>query len=193
MVRTTALRTSALRLLILAVTAALGALVVATPAQAAYCGITWGSLAKGAPGFDPAFDHLTDVRAGRHACYDRLVVDLADAAGFNAYDVRYVRQVTQDGSGAVVPLRGDAKLQIVVHTNPYDRNGRITYAPANRRELVNVSGYRTFRQVAWAGAFEGRTTIGLGVRARLPFRAFTVPGPAGSGIVRVVVDVAHLW
>jgi hypothetical protein len=193
MVRTTALRTSALRLLILAVTAALGALVVATPAQAAYCGITWGSLAKGAAGFDPAFDHLTDVRAGRHACYDRLVVDLADAAGFNAYDVRYVRQVTQDGSGAVVPLRGDAKLQIVVHTNPYDRNGRITYAPANRRELVNVSGYRTFRQVAWAGAFEGRTTIGLGVRARLPFRAFTVPGPAGSGIVRVVVDVAHLW
>jgi ABC-2 type transport system ATP-binding protein len=38
-----------------------------------------------------------------------------------------------------------------------------------------------------------RRTIGLGVRARLPFRAFTVPGPAGSRIVRVVVDVAHLW
>lgn len=193
MVRSSAPRTTALRLLILAVTTALGALVVATPAQAAYCGITWGSLAKGVAATDPAFDHLTDVRAGRHACYDRLVVDLADAAGFNAYDVRYVTQVTQEGSGAVVPLRGGAKLQVVVHTNPYDRNGKITYTPANRRELANVSGYRTFRQVAWAGAFEGQTTIGLGVRARLPFRAFTVPGPAGSGIVRVVVDVAHLW
>ena len=192
MVRTATLRTTALRLFILVTTTALGALVVTAPAQAASCGITWGSLAKGAAGFDPAFDHLTDVRAGRHTCYDRLVIDLADATGFNAYDVRYVGQVTQEGSGAVVPLRGDAKLQIVVHANPYDRNGRITYAPANRRELVNVSGYRTFRQVAWAGAFEGQTTIGLGVRARLPFRAFALPGPAGSGTVRVV-DVAHAW
>jgi hypothetical protein len=51
---------------------------------------------------------------------------------------------------------------------------------------VNVSGYRTFRQVAWAGSFEGQTNIGLGVRARLPFRVFTMPG-------RLVVDVAHLW
>jgi hypothetical protein len=51
---------------------------------------------------------------------------------------------------------------------------------------VNVSGYRTFRQVAWAGSFEGVTTVGLGTRARLPFRVFTLPG-------RVVVDVAHRW
>jgi hypothetical protein len=52
--------------------------------------------------------------------------------------------------------------------------------------LVNVTGFSTFRQVAWAGSFEGQTTVGLGVRARLPFRVFTLPG-------RVVVDVAHVW
>ncbi|WP_428834267.1 AMIN-like domain-containing (lipo)protein [Lentzea roselyniae] len=28
----------------------------------------------------------------------------------------------------------------------------------------DVSGYSTFRHVAWAGQFEGQTTIGLGVR-----------------------------
>ena len=56
---------------------------------------------------------------------------------------------------------------------------------------VNVAGYTTFRQVAWAGSFEGQTSIGLGVRARLPFRVFTLAGPGGGS--RIVVDVAHRW
>jgi hypothetical protein len=186
-------RIPALRAALLALTTALVALVVAPPAQAAaYCGITWGSLPKGAAGVDPMYDHVTGVRAGQHPCYDRLVVDLADAAGFNAYDVRYVSQVYQEGSGAVVPLRGGAKLQIVVHSNATDRAGRVTFAPANTAEVVDVTGYRTFRQVASAGSYEGQTTLGLGVRARLPFRAFVTPGPT-AGTVRVVVDVAHLW
>ena len=70
-------------------------------------------------------------------------------------------------------------------------NRRVTYRPANEKELVNVAGYRTFRQVAWAGDFEGQTTIGLGVRARLPMRAFVLSSPDGGH--RVVVDVAHRW
>ena len=56
---------------------------------------------------------------------------------------------------------------------------------------MNVSGFDTFRQVASGGSFEGYTTVGLGVRARLPFRTFVLPGPgAGS---RLVIDVAHRW
>ena len=183
-----------LRVLVLLMTTALATLVLPATAQAApYCGITWGSLPKTHTGYDPGDDFLDDVRAGQHACFDRLVVDLGGASGFDSFDVRYVSAVTQDGSGSAVSLRGGAKLQIAVSSMPYDSRGRITYAPANRSELVNVSGYRTFRQVAWAGAFEGETTIGLGVRARLPFRAFTLPGPTGSGVVRVVIDVAHAW
>ena len=54
-----------------------------------------------------------------------------------------------------------------------------------------MTGWTTFRQVAYAGSFEGQTSFGLGVRARLPFRVFTLAGPgAGS---RIVVDVAHRW
>ena len=63
--------------------------------------------------------------------------------------------------------------------------------PANPCELANVAGYQTFRQVAYAGSFEGQTTLGLGVRARLPFRVFILAGP-GDGS-RLVVDVAHRW
>ena len=56
--------------------------------------------------------------------------------------------------------------------------GAPTYVPADRNELVNVTGWRTFRQVAYGGSFEGYTTIGVGLRARLPFRVFTLSGPA---------------
>ena len=100
-------------------------------------------------------------------------------------------RVTREGSGATVPLRGDARLRLVVRAPAYDENGP-TYEAAHSNELVDVTGYRTFRQVAWAGSFEGRTTIGIGVRARLPMRAFLVPGADGTGH-RLIVDVAHRW
>ena len=134
--------------------------------------------------------NLTGVRTGRHDCYDRLVLDLrgGSSAGFH---VSYVDAVYTDASGALVPLRGGARLQIVVHASSYDVNGQRTYTPANPSELANVAGYQTFRQVAYAGSFEGQTTLGLGVRARLPVRAFVLAGP-GDGS-RLVVDVAHFW
>jgi hypothetical protein len=154
---------------------------------AARCAVTWGSLAKTSSRTSTA--DLTNVRAGQHECYDRLVVDLDGPA--TGYTVRYVSTVYAEGSGDVVPLRGGAKLLVVVKAPAYDDDGNSTYTPRNRAELVSVGGYRTFRQVAWAGSFEGQTSMGLGVRARLPFRVFTLAGP-GSGS-RVVIDVAHTW
>jgi hypothetical protein len=183
------------RLSVLAVTSAVAALVLAAPAQAAtpYCGITWGSLPEARSAGDT--DMLTDVRAGRHDCFDRLVFDLGGQdISFGSYDVRYVPLVLSDGAGEPVPVRGDADLQIVVKAPAYDGDGHATFDPANDREVVDVSGYTTFRQVAWAGSFEGQTTIALGVRARLPFRVFTLQGtPQSDHGPRMVVDVAHRW
>jgi hypothetical protein len=100
----------------------------------------------------------------------------------------------EDGSGRPVPVRGAADLQIVLTAPSYDQHSNRTYAPSNPRELVNVAGYSTFRQVAFAGSFEGYTTIALGVRARLPFRVFTLAGtPQSDDTPRVVIDVAHRW
>ena len=139
---------------------------------------------------DPAMSQaqVTNVRTGQHYCFDRLVIDLnGPVAG---YTVRYVPQVTQDGSGFPVPLRGQAFLQVTANAPAYV-NGNATYNPADPKELSNVSGYQTFRQVAWAGSFEGYSSLGLGVRARLPFRVFTLEGPAAGS--RLVIDVAHYW
>ncbi|HEY6749002.1 MAG TPA: hypothetical protein VI357_25195 [Mycobacteriales bacterium] len=177
----------------LAAATALGMTAWVAPAAAAdraYCGIGWGSLPKEAAWAGSA--HLTGVRAGRHACFDRLVLDLDGRQ--SGYSVRYVTQIKRDGSGFVVPVRGGAKLEIVSRADEDLSHGSMpvpTYRAANRAELVDVAGWRTFRQVAHAGTFEGHTTIGLGVRARLPYRVFTVNGPgAGS---RLVIDVAHRW
>jgi hypothetical protein len=168
-------------------TSVIGTVAPAAAADAPYCGIRWGSLVKAHDA--TAVAPLVNVRAGRHTCYDRLVLDFSRKA--NGYRVEYVSAVTEDGSGRLVPLRGEARLQIIAVAPAYDDSYRLTYLPANRRELVNVTGWQTFRQVAWAGSFEGQTTIGLGVRARLPFRVFTLDGP-GTGS-RLVIDVAHRW
>jgi hypothetical protein len=170
----------------LALTAGLG-LAGAPPASAAYCGITWGSTARTAPTYSSA--PLTDVRSGRHTCFDRLVIDARGPV--SGYRLGYVDQVTQPGSGAAVPLRGGARLALTVLAPAYDAAGRATYSPTDRAELVDVAGYATFRQVALAGSFEGQTTLGLGVRARLPVRIMVLPGP-GTGS-RVGIDVAHRW
>lgn len=154
-----------------------GAAVAAPAAAAPYCGITWGSLTKTSG--DLQQGEVTGIRSGRHTCYDRLVVDIAGPRP--GYRVDYVAQVHRDGSGEIVPLRGGAALRIIV------REGATTVP-----SMPSVAGFTTFRDVAWAGSFEGQTTIGLGVRARLPFRVFTLSGPA-PGESRLVVDVAHHW
>ena len=182
------------RFLVLAVSA-LAALGVAAPASASaapYCGITWGSQPEVAGRAEPGDDLVQEVRAGRHECFDRIVVDVAVVSGFDSWWVRYVDSVREDGSGAVVPLRGGADLQVTLGAVAHDDRGRPTYTPANRREVVDVSGYRTLRQVAWLGSFEGHTGLGIGTRARLPFRAFVLEG-SSAGVDRLVVDVAHRW
>ncbi len=185
--RTTVVRSTLLAaVLVLAPSAAAGA-PTASADQSPYCGIRWGSLDKQAAGL--VASTVTSVRSGRHDCFDRLVVDLAGPPA--GYRVGYVSSVLMDPSGMPVTLRGGARLQLVVLAPAYDSSGADTYPAGNPGELTDVSGYRTLRQAAWAGTFEGQTRIGVGVRARLPFRVFTVPGPgAGS---RVVLDVAHRW
>ena len=182
------------RLFILTLTTTLAAFVLTVPAQAApYCGSTWGSLAKSADAYDA--EMINDVRAGRHACFDRLVIEIGgEDTTFGSYDVEYVDRVYSEGKGDPVPVRGAADLQIVVRAPAHDSGYRPTYTPKNPKEVVDVSGYSAFRQVAWAGSFEAQTTIALGVRARLPFRVFTLAGTAASDHTpRLVIDVAHRW
>jgi hypothetical protein len=175
-----------------------GSLTVAasSPPQP-YCGIRWGSQPENHLVSTYTSATIKNLRAGRHACFDRLVVDLGPTrAGLpgrqgNGYQVRYVAEVRPGASGDGVPVRGGAFLAVVVNAAAHDADARPTYAPRDRTNAVGVTGFRTFRQVAFLGTFESQTEIVIGVRARLPFRAFVISGPDGGS--RLVIDVAHRW
>ncbi|WP_349362020.1 hypothetical protein [Streptomyces sp. H27-C3] len=66
--------------------------------------------------------------------------------------------------------------------------GKPSYAGRAGQPLpgVNLTGYKTFKDTKFGASFEGQTQIGLGVRARLPFRVLQ------SGD-KLMVDVAHAW
>jgi hypothetical protein len=174
--------------LVLALLAVL--LQVATPGDAdaavRRCPVGWGSLSERSEATSGA--SITNVRAGRHRCFDRLVLEV-DGAELG-YRVRYVRRLRQDGSGALVRVEGGAILRVVALGPAYDDDGTATVDP-DVLDDPDFTRYRTFRDLAWAGSFEGQTTLGIGVRGRLPFRVFTLDGPGGGS--RLVVDVAHRW
>ncbi|WP_219415357.1 AMIN-like domain-containing (lipo)protein [Pseudonocardia nigra] len=177
-----------IRVLLVALLALAGAAVAVPASAATACATPWGSLPESASLLGRGA--VVDVRSGRHACFDRLVFEVRGPAA--GYSVQYVGQVTQDGSGAVVPVPGGARLQVVLHHPAYDDRGNSTLPGARPgRSLEDVRGYSTLRSVIYAGSFEGQTTIGVGTRARLPFRVFTLDGPGDRD--RIVLDVAHRW
>lgn len=155
----------------------------AVPASAASCRVAWGSLSTASAGATAG--EVVALRAGRHACFDRLVLDVDSR--LRGYDVRYVEQVRRADDGRVVPLRGGARLAVTARADVLATDA--WFLPNG--ELLDPAGFRTFRHLAWAGSDGSATTVGLGVRARLPFRVLVLAGPgAGS---RLVVDVAHRW
>ena len=151
--------------------------------HAAGCSVNWGINAKhrGSQTITVA-TRVKGVRAGRHGCFDRLVIDMSGGKQ-PPFSARYVKKIVADPSGKVLKVRGKAKILIVVR-GPAGRH----YHP-NAVNLADVSGFKTFRQLRGAGSFERVTSIGLGVRAKLPFRVFEL-GSSQAGW-RIVIDVAH--
>lgn len=159
-------------------------------ANSAGCHVKWGSLEKTTDPTD--YEPLVNIRTGRHDCFDRMVFDVRDAnPGLIGYRIRYVSKIIQDGSGDIIPVEGGALLDVRLQGAPsYDpETGEATYDVVAGEKLpgVNLTGYRTFRDARFVGSFEGDTQVGLGVRARLPFRVFQLDGG------RLVLDVAHRW
>jgi hypothetical protein len=164
---------------------AAGAVVTSAPS----CAAAWGSLDKSAGALSAA--PLLTSRVGRHDCFDRLVFELNGPA--TGYRVSYGEAYTQGQGAPMSPYTaGGALLQVVLLDPTYDvGTGISTYPAATGDHVANVLGFQTLRDVVFGGSFEGHTTFAVGVRARLPFTVFVLPGPGAHS--RIVLDVAHTW
>ncbi|MGW8557519.1 AMIN-like domain-containing (lipo)protein [Streptomyces tubercidicus] len=160
---------------------------VGDAAPATTCSTVWGSGNKSAK--DANATPLKNIKTSRNACYDRMVFDISGAPGKAGFHVGYVDAFHQDGSGEKIPVKGGAILQVFVSAPSHDpETGKQTYAATAGKPLpgVNLAGYRTFKDTKFGASFEGQTQVGLGVRAKLPFRV------QQSGD-QLIVDVAHTW
>ena len=170
------------RLVLVALVAGVAPAAAASSSSAAqpYCGIRWGSQEKSSTGRVSA-STLRGIRAGRHACFDRLVLDLGgDHPTYVVYYKQDIGQLLPTG----VRVRSDVGATLVVGV---DGTGR---RHANPSQLVDVGGFRTFRQVGSMGCGCGSFGLFVGTRARLPFRTFVLDDGHTS---RLVIDVAHRW
>jgi hypothetical protein len=129
------------------------------------------------PGGSPT---LTGLRVGRHASFDRVVFQI-DGPIPSYYSVRYVPVVRLDGSGAPLPLRGRAFLEVVVRAPTHNQDYQPVLSPTRLRP-----DFPALREVNTPGSFEGQTTAGIGVNSRVGFRVLELANPT-----RIVVDLAH--
>lgn len=121
---------------------------------------------------------LVGATAAGHPGFDRIVFRFSGSLPTRR-QVRYVPQLIQDGSGAVMPMPGRAILEVVVsNADAHDQAGHPT-APGS----VTVA-LRNVMRIRRAGDFEAVVTYGIGLAARRPFHVSTVANPA-----RLVVDV----
>ncbi|MEU9264020.1 hypothetical protein AB0E04_01040 [Streptomyces sp. NPDC048251] len=154
----------------------------------AVCETGWGSLEKRVSPTEDYKPPLVNIRTAQHECFDRMVLDFkGSAAGPIGYRVKYVDKLTTPGTGEI-PVDGGAILQISVGPNYDPSTGSQSYPGQHGQPLpgVDITGYQTFKDTRYADALEDAVLIGVGVRARLPFRVTQLDD-------RVVIDVAHSW
>ncbi|MGM1064357.1 AMIN-like domain-containing (lipo)protein [Saccharothrix sp. Mg75] len=125
---------------------------------------------------------LTGIRTGRHADFDRVVLDLAGHRP--EFFVRCVDQLVEDGSGNPVDLPGPYFLEVrMAPAAAHDDAGTPTYTGPR---TFTTPALANVRAVAITGDFEANLTVGLGAARDSWHRVFLLDAPT-----RVVIDVGH--
>jgi hypothetical protein len=126
---------------------------------------------------------LTGIRIGRHATYDRVVLDFRGPAP-TAFRATWVHTLVADPSGKRITLPGNAFLSVVVRgTSTADVNGRRTYFGPR---TISTPQAANVRAVAITGDFERVLSVGIGARHRSWVHVFRLSSPS-----RLVVDVGR--
>lgn len=112
--------------------------------------------------------------------FDRLVLEFT-GGGLPGYRAGYVDQVVQDGSGAPVPMEGQAFFEIVVHpAASHDDSGAPTLTDSG-----SGGGLPAMVQYSLISDFEGYLQIAVGLDDVVGFRVVELTSPD-----RLVFDFA---
>lgn len=118
---------------------------------------------------------LMSMRSGHNVeadiTYDRLVLEFT--GGLPGYTARYVEQVVQPGSGAPLPLEGQATFELVLTpAAAHNDQGESTLqTPRSGGGLPSLVTYEL------AGDFEGYVHIGIGLDDVVGFRIIELEDP----------------
>ena len=127
---------------------------------------------------------VTQIRVARQDGYDRVVFELAGREpGAPGWQVEYVEEARQDGSGDPVEVDGDATLSVRISGAGYPMDTGVEEQPT---EPAVPPGVEVVRDVVVSSVFEGVFEAFVGTSREAPFRVFRLEDPA-----RVVVDVRH--
>ena len=125
---------------------------------------------------------MTAVRTGQHPNFDRIVFEFAGDS-LPGYRIEYVdKPVRQCGSGEVVPLAGDAWLEIRFEpANAHSEDGKPTVG--NRALSPNQ---KIVREMKLTCDFEAQVEWVAGVSSPNRYRVLELKNPT-----RLVVDIRH--
>jgi hypothetical protein len=126
----------------------------------------------------PPVPVLTNIRSAAHTAegFDRIVFDFQ--AALPGYEVKYVSEVIEDGSGRTVTVPGRRFLQITMRPAQAHTDAGVATAPRAR-----TLGYPMLKAYAIVGDFEGVVSVALGLDDVVGFRVGELPG-------RIYIDVA---
>lgn len=130
----------------------------------------------------PPIPRLIGIRSAAHSedGYDRITFDFESV--LPGYEVRYVDQPVEAGSGDPVVIAGRRYLQITFSpAQAHDDSG--TQAVTPRSATLD---YPMMKAYAISGDFEAMVTVVLGLDDVVGFRVGEIPGQPG----RIYVDVA---
>lgn len=125
---------------------------------------------------------ITDIRAGEHDDFARLVIEFSeDASGKEdasvGYSLDYVTEAISDGKGEPIKVTGEKILDIRL-------SGILMPEEAKTRPFGEVPGTETFTQIESVGPFEGMSQIVIGLTHEGPVRVTELTDP-----YRLVIDV----
>jgi hypothetical protein len=124
---------------------------------------------------------IVNLRVSEHSGFDRIVIDVKGRRP--SFKIRYVAQLTYDGSGNPVPLKGKRKLALVLDpARAHNNAGENLYVGPQLKQYH----LPTLRGVAFTGDFEGVVSFGFTARNKKGYRIFELINPT-----RVVIDLKH--